>query len=1088
MKSEKDNKKENLKKKENIDIKLNYDYHFYENLIINNPKSKAIDSLLSKKDSKAIINKNVLNNINQNDIQKKSLTEMASNKNTEMNINSKNGLYQDYIYDNNNNNDTLNYDNSKRYIQTTLNNIKHSSKMLKNNMNAIEKTQKIISKQKDSHENKLNLNDLLIDSNGKNYYDNNFNKKRQKKEETKEFQTLEFLNKKNSRMQNSIMKINKLREEYLLTNEDLDFDNDKDINFTKKEIKNLKSYKSNPQLITPVDTDTFDVTEEKIELKKKNKNISNLLIQDKFDLLYKDHFVLKTKYEMLKTNMNILQKKLKQKNYDISQMKKVLLSNNQQINFLSTLKDSNLKTLKDNEDLITNLKNAISNLNSKIIEYKNKLSLLSNNNYNALKAENESLKIYLNDRDKTITTLKNSLSFLTQNLDNILNNSNTNETNEKIIIECEQKIKTLKEQMNQKLIEFNIEKNQNLEDKYFKIKKENENITKILEEKNFEVEKYINTIKELNENISSKNKEIFGIKNDLEKMKKTLEEKEKEIEEKNVKIKELSDDIEKKNKEINELQKTLDLKNLEIEERKKKTDFQIMNQSSLEFYRQVKKYEVDIKNKKNYFTQKNFIKINDIDNPNDNNSFSINSNKLNSEINFEKSNTNSNNKFFIKKIKSPNLDLKNKNHLNKDLLFNKRNTYSNKFRIKTNFDYFNNENNYEKEQGKTMRSLYNFNYRKYKSNKNFNTIIGNNLLFNQTSNTNVNNTNKDSFINRPNTLKLHLFNENDEDIKKGKNRKSNNNNQRNLSPNLLVSTSSISISQNENIKSMSYPEKSTSNCEYIYSLLNSDLICFNLKERKFDIIKINDNTKGIFTSYISYYKQNRLQPLLLNTRKYFYIVMQKYIFYYESSLNSINILAKTFSNHLNGKFIKIENNLYLISGNNNTHCELYSLIMNQNKSLPSTNYPRINSGICNLNNEYIYVFFGQFCENSIERLNIKNLNFDKKWEIIKIKEINGINKNSFIYLEKFITFLDDYNNIIIFGGQDYNNEKSNKSIFGFNLNDNSFSTIGKIDSCALYGNQYIKLDESIFSVFDENNGLHFFSKELDYHEIFNLNL
>ena len=37
-----------------------------------------------------------------------------------------------------------------------------------------------------------------------------------------------------------------------------------------------------------------------------------------------------------------------------------------------------------------------------------------------------------------------------------------------------------------------------------------------------------------------------------------------------------------------------------------------MNQSSLEFYRQVKKYEVDIKNKKNYLTQNNFIKIDDI--------------------------------------------------------------------------------------------------------------------------------------------------------------------------------------------------------------------------------------------------------------------------------------------------------------------------------------------------------------------------------------------------------------------------------------------------------------------------------------------
>ena len=108
----------------------------------------------------------------------------------------------------------------------------------------------------------------------------------------------------------------------------------------------------------------------------------------------------------------------------------------------------------------------------------------------------------------------------------------------------------------------------------------------------------------------------------------------------------------------------------------------------------------------------------------------------------------------------------------------------------------------------------------------------------------------------------------------------------------------------------------------------------------------------------------------MNTRKYFYILMQKYIFYFKSSSNNINILTKTFSSHLNGKFIQIENNLYLISGNNNTQCELYSLIMQQNKVLPSTNFPRINSGICNVNNEFIYLFFGQFCENSIERLNI----------------------------------------------------------------------------------------------------------------------
>ena len=835
----------------------------------------------------------------------------------------------------------------------------------------------------------------------------------------------------------------------------------------------MRSYKSNPQLNAHIESTIFNNSEEKIDAN--NKKSTNFIIQSKFDTLYNEHFILKTKYEILKNNMNILTKKLKQKNFDISQMKKVLSSNTQQINFLSALKDSNLKTLRDNEDLIINLKSTISNLNSKLIEFKNKQSLLENNNNNLLKKENESLKIFLNERDKTITTLKNSLSFLTQNLDNILNISNNNEKHEEIINECEEKIKTLKEQMNQKLIEFNIEKNQNLEEKFQKIRKENENIIKILEEKKLEIEKYEKNIKELKENINCRNLEIIEIKNDYEKIKKNLEEKQKQYEEKNIKFNELTNILEKKNNEINDLQKLLDAKNDEIKKRNNNFSLLITKQYSFAFLYQNKKKDIDIKYEKNYSGQNKFSKIND-------NNFRIQSNKLISENSIEKYDTN--NKFIIKKINNSNLDLRNKNHLNKDLLFNDKNTSDNKLRIKTNFDYFDNYNNHSNEPEKTMKSIYNVNDKKHKSYKNFNTIIGNNLFLDKSTNVNIN---KDSYKNKNNKLKLYLYNENDEDIKKINLTKPENKQIKHPSR-LILSTSTLSVSQNENIRSITYPEKSIFNNEYIYSLINSDIISFNLKQKKFEIIKINDNTKGTFTSYISYYRQNKLKPLLLNTRKYFYILMQKYIFYFKSSSNNINILTKTFSSHLNGKFIQIENNLYLISGNNNTQCELYSLIMQQNKVLPSTNIPRINSGICNVNNEFIYLFFGQFCENSIERLNIKNLNFDKKWEIIKIKEINCNNNMNVIYLEKFITFLDDYNNIIIFGGEDYNNEKCNKNIFGFNLEDNSFSTIGKIDSSALYLNQYIKLDESIFSVFDENNGLHFFSKELDYHEIFNLNL
>ena len=48
--------------------------------------------------------------------------------------------------------------------------------------------------------------------------------------------------------------------------------------------------------------------------------------------------------------------------------------------------------------------------------------------------------------------------------------------------------------------------------------------------------------------------------------------------------------------------------------------------------------------------------------------------------------------------------------------------------------------------------------------------------------------------------------------------------------------------------------------------------------------------------------------------------------------------------------------------------------------------------------------------------------------------------------------------------------------------------IGKIDTCALYLGQNIQLDESLFAIYDINNGLHFFNKELDYHEIYNFNI
>ena len=906
-------------------IKLNYDYHSYENIINTNQQLKQLIPSKSKKEYNITLNSNILLNNKQNELKRNSLTEISNIKNKDINI------------INNNNNE------NKKYIQTTRNNNNNKISYNLLNLNKINNDYKNIITQKESLEKKLYLNDLM-------------------NEESKDYETLELITKKSNNKKN-----NKKTDNYIITNDNIDIDveeEEESIEYSNNENKVLKNYKSNPQLNTVRDN-----------YSNVNK-CANFIMQNKYDELYKQYFNTKTKYEISKTNMNILQKKLKQKNEYISQLKKILISNKHQISFLISLKDSNAKSLKDNETLINNLKLTIANLNTKIIELKNKLSqkIQSNLTNDEIKVENDTLKIYLNDRDKTISTLKNSLAFLTQNLDSILNITENDK----------------------KLNEYNIEK----------------------------LEKYLINMKELNENINKKNKEIIDIKNDNEQLKKNIEDK-------NIQIKDLNIIIEQKNKEINDMQKLI----LEKNNNNFSKELKVIKQSSFALYHKIKNNE---------------------------------------------------NKIVIKKIKKNQSESKNKNknHFNKEKLFK-----NNKFRIKTNFDYFNDNDDFiENEPKKTMKSLYNINYRKNKSNKNFNTIIGNNFFINRTTTTNLNNI--ESKIDTERTLKLHLYNNNDDDLKKNYSIKpyNKNNKIKKQKSNLIISTSTISLSQNENIKSITYPEKSASNFDFIYSLVNnSDLICFNLKQKKFDIRKINDNTKGIYTSYISYYRRNKLQPLLLNTQKYFYILMQKYIFYYDSSLNCINILTKAFSNHLNGKFIQIENSLYLISGNKNTQCELYSLIIKENKLLPSTNYPRINSGVCNINDEYIYIFFGQFCQNSIERLNIKNLNYDEKWEIIQINEFNAINDNN-IYLNKFITFLDDYNNVIIFGGEDYNNEKSNKNIYGFNLYEKSLAIIGKIDSSAKYCNQYIKLDESIFAVFDENNGLHFFSKELDYHEIFNLNL
>ena len=273
----------------------------------------------------------------------------------------------------------------------------------------------------------------------------------------------------------------------------------------------------------------------------------------------------------------------------------------------------------------------------------------------------------------------------------------------------------------------------------------------------------------------------------------------------------------------------------------------------------------------------------------------------------------------------------------------------------------------------------------------------------------------------------------------------------------------------------------------IYTLKGNKIISFNLFEKKFILINPTDKTSDIFNNLIS---KISIPPMTLNTPEGFLILLDNYIFSYNTNNNTINILTQLLSSHQNGGFININNEIYSLSGKECLQCEKYSNNKNKNIKLPKVNIARVNSGLCNINNEYLYIFFGNECYNSYERLNLKidyesiNEHMDN-WEYIQIK--NSIENKGKISLQYFTLFLDDFNNIIILGGND-SKGKENQDIYRLNLTNNGISAIGKIDTVALYIGQSIQLDESIFVIYDSKNGLHFFNKELDYHEVYNFSI
>lgn len=307
-------------------------------------------------------------------------------------------------------------------------------------------------------------------------------------------------------------------------------------------------------------------------------------------------------------------------------------------------------------------------------------------------------------------------------------------------------------------------------------------------------------------------------------------------------------------------------------------------------------------------------------------------------------------------------------------------------------------------------------------------------------------------------------------------------------------TNYLKTSCNENSSNkfyeINFSENAINNFNNIYTLVGAKIIGFNLLKKKFILINPIDKTDNIFNNNMKILKNYSIIPITLTNSLGFFILINNYIFFYSSKNNTLNIISKLSSTHWNGGFISINNeNLYIISGIDTTGCEVLSLKEKKVYNLPNTNYIRINSGICNVNNEYIYALFGKNSDNSIERLNIRHNDLiGQKWELINI-----INSNDNIYLnnlEQFLCFCNE-DNIIILGGDNHSNKDGSiNEIIKFNIYDNSLKNIGFINLRSLYLNQITFIDDEFFFVYDRTNGLHFFNKDLEQqqHVIFNFQI
>ena len=219
----------------------------------------------------------------------------------------------------------------------------------------------------------------------------------------------------------------------------------------------------------------------------------------------------------------------------------------------------------------------------------------------------------------------------------------------------------------------------------------------------------------------------------------------------------------------------------------------------------------------------------------------------------------------------------------------------------------------------------------------------------------------------------------------------------------------------------------------IFGINSMNLIKFNLKNEKFEIISFNEIIYDCDFADNFYIEGT----LIYNVLNGVFILTGKNcdkLYFYNNNLNKINKICQFENNHNSGSILlnKDKNKIFIFSGKFNRKVECFDYKDCKIEELPEINIERSNSTYCTLNDN-IYAFFG-FCypqsiyTQSIEYLNLNHLD---SWKFISIN--NEMNYN----IKNISSIcLNDNNTIIILGGIKGDNEYINDKIFEFSINEN----------------------------------------------------